>query len=306
MGDDEGTAGSAVALSPEQRVKGKNSPGEHPGLCVFANCELNQRRGLTAKGVLSPRLGWEEGGSLRFGGMTRTNNRQTAGAGEAEESAVVVLCPTRIERGHMERQVRLAGFAGDATVRVVQTGIGKAAVVRAVVAARGGLFVLAGACGGLVMGEDVPRIARVVDEHGGVWTPWGAASDGVTVAGVDRIVSTPEEKRTLAAGTGAAIVDMESHAFAAACEKRGVAWTVVRGVSDTPEETLPGEVMGWITPEGETRSGRAALDMLRRPALIGHIVGVMRRSNWVLPRVGRRVVEVIRAWEASVGEGRRA
>ncbi len=211
---------------------------------------------------------------------------------------VVVFCPMRIERSHVERELRAAGMAG---VCVVQTGIGKDAVVRASSRERGVLFVLAGACGGLVHGEDVPGIARVVDEHGHSWTPWAADQRGVTLAAVDRIVSTPEEKRALAASTGAAIVDMESHAFAAECERRGIAWTVVRGVSDTPEETLPGEVMGWITPEGQTRTGRAALDMLRRPRLIGHIVGVVRRSNRVLPLVGKRVVEVVRKWETREG-----
>ncbi len=209
---------------------------------------------------------------------------------------VVVFCPMRIERSHVERALRLAGLG---SVRAVQTGIGKDAVVRALAREEGKLFILAGACGGLVECGDVPGIARVVDEGGRSWTPWGAYASGVTLAAVDRIVSTPGEKRALAGSTGAVIVDMESHAFAAACEARGVAWTVVRGVSDTPEQTLPGEVMGWITPEGETRMGRAVWDMLRRPWLVAHIMGIVKRSNQVLPQVGRRVAEVVRAWEAS-------
>ena len=209
---------------------------------------------------------------------------------------VIVFCPMRIERDHVRRALQREGHGA---IRLVQTGIGQDAVLRALDAESPALAILAGACGGLVMGDDVPPIARVVDEHGRTWTPWGADVRGVTLAAVDRIVSTPAAKLALAAHTGATIVDMESHAFAAACEHRSIAWTVVRGVSDTPEETLPGEVMGWITPQGDTRAGRAALDMLRRPSLIGHIVGVLRRSNRVLPLVGRRVVEVVRAWEAT-------
>ena len=211
-------------------------------------------------------------------------------------TSVVVFCPMRIERRHVERALLGAGMG---RVRVVQTGIGKERVVRAMEGITGALFVLAGACGGLRKCADVPGIARVVDEKGNVWTPWGADARGVTLAAVDRIVSTPEQKRALGLGTGAAIVDMESHAFGAACEARGVSWTVVRGVSDTPDQTLPGELMAWITPGGETRMGRAAWDMVRRPRLVGHVVGVLRRSNRVLPRVGVRVVEVVRAWEAS-------
>jgi hypothetical protein len=207
---------------------------------------------------------------------------------------VAVLCPMRIERAAVERAVRHAGLE---KVRVIQTGIGREAVLAAIVrCAGGGLLVLAGACGGLVECGDVPPIAMVIDEHGERWTPFGSDANGVTLVGLDRIVSTPGDKRALAAATGAAVVDMESHAFAAECEKKGVAWAVVRGVSDTPEETLPAEVLGWITPEGNTRGVRAVLDMVRRPSLVPHIFGVLRRSNRVLPLVGERVVELVRAW----------
>jgi len=210
---------------------------------------------------------------------------------------VVVLCPMRIEYRAVSRAIRAAGIGGEFEgVSVVQTGVGKEAVVRAVreqCAGRTDIrLILAGACGGLQSVGDVPRIARIIDEHGG---KWNAGDDGVTLIGVDRIVSSPHDKRQLASGTGAAIVDMESHGFAAECVRLGTRWSVVRGVSDTPEETLPGEVLGWITPGGDTRGARAAADMLRRPRLIGHVVPVLRRSRRVLRLVGERVVEVIRA-----------
>jgi nucleoside phosphorylase len=155
---------------------------------------------------------------------------------------------------------------------------------------RGTLVILAGACGALTHVEDVPRIGRVIDEHGHAWE---TGETGVTLIGVDRVVSTPADKRALAESTAASIVDMESHGFIAACERRGFAWAVVRGVSDTPEETLPEEVLRWVTPRGDTRVGAAVLDMVKRPRLVGHIVPVMRRSHRVLPRVGERVVEMV-------------
>jgi hypothetical protein len=218
-----------------------------------------------------------------------------------EQIDVAVLCPMRIEHDHVRREVARAELE---RVRVVQTGIGREAILRTLMGLeRPGLAVLAGAAGGLVAGEDVPGLARAIDEHGRSWVPFGADPNGVTLIGVDTIVSTPEDKRALAARTGAAVVDMECHAFASRCEEMGVAWSVVRGVSDTPEETLPHEVLGWISPSGDTRKGRAILDMVRRPRLVGHIAGVVRRSNRVLPLVGRRVVEIIRMWEASRGAG---
>ncbi|MGE3323125.1 MAG: hypothetical protein AB7K52_12805 [Phycisphaerales bacterium] len=214
-----------------------------------------------------------------------------------------------IERKAIARELARAGMKD---VRVVQTGIGKDAIV----ASLKGLFaggpapdvvVLAGACGGLRPVEDVPLIARVIDERGSEWTSGlGFTPTGRTLVAVDRVVATPQDKRRLADETGAAIVDMESHAFAAECERlgasgHGLLWSIVRGISDSPEESLPAEVLGWITPSGETRSGRAVFDMVRSPRLVPHITRVLRRSSRVLPLVGRRVVEVLRSADRGRG-----
>lgn len=209
-----------------------------------------------------------------------------------------------IEHTHVLRAMRRAGHA---RTQVIQTGIGKHAIIAAaerVIGANSAPhgsgngepphLILAGACGGLVHVDDVPAIARVIDEHGHSWTPANADPKGVTLIGVDTIIATPSDKAALAARTGAAIVDMESHAFAAWCESRGVRWSVVRGVSDTPDETLPHEVIEWISPAGDTRNLRAARDLILKPWLIPHVFGVLRRSGRVLPKVGERVVEVLR------------
>ncbi|MFN0010379.1 MAG: adenylyltransferase/cytidyltransferase family protein [Phycisphaerales bacterium] len=224
---------------------------------------------------------------------------------------VLVLCPMQIEEAAVVRAVRAAG--AHTPIRVVRTGIGKdailAALVRELAAAVGAggavggaeghapsLVILAGACGGLRPTADVPSISRIIDEHGHTW-PRGIGFDpaGVTLVAVDRIIATPQDKAALAAATGAAIVDMESHAFAAACETRGLAWSVIRGVSDTPDESLPAEVLAWITPDGRTRSLRAFLDLLRRPWLIPHIIRLLRRSNRVLPKVGEAALALASA-----------
>ena len=214
---------------------------------------------------------------------------------------VIVFCPMEIERKAVARELRGAGLPD---TRVVQTGIGKDAIVRAAKAefdraAPGTLFVLAGACGGLSHTTDVPPIARVIDEHGAQWTPRTADPRGVTLIAVDHVVATPRDKRALAERTGAAIVDMETHAFAAACEAAGVPWTVVRGVSDTPDETLPAEVINWVRPDGGTYAARAAIGLLTKPSLVPHIIGVVRRANRVLPQVGRRGAAIAQEWGGS-------
>ncbi|HPO94301.1 MAG TPA: hypothetical protein PL072_12610, partial [Phycisphaerales bacterium] len=126
------------------------------------------------------------------------------GAGRAR-GEVVVLCPMQIERRAVVEALR--GWAGGRAARrglegdllaecwdlgpitVIQTGIGKDAVVRALRAAvrvgesgsRPMLVVLAGLCGGLVETEDLPRIDEVVDEHGAGWACgawWNRAGTG--------------------------------------------------------------------------------------------------------------------------------
>lgn len=189
-------------------------------------------------------------------------------------------------------------------VELVRSGIGKAAIVRAIELACGArrtdLVILAGACGALRDVDDVPSISRIVDEHGGAWVGGaGMREDGVVLVAVDRVVSTPADKRRLAESSGASIVDMESHAFASACVRLGVAWAVVRGVSDTPNETLPERVLHWIAPDGRMRPIRAVLDLARRPALIPHIRAVLARSRRVLPQVGRSVAELCRRRQAA-------
>lgn len=214
------------------------------------------------------------------------------------EGDILILCPMEIER----RAVALELRSAKVTAHVARTGIGSHAILPSVERAAAAprkprLVILAGACGGLRPVEDVPPIARVIDEQGREWCGLGMSPIGRTLVGVDRIVASPEDKRALADRTGAALVDMESHAFAAACERLGLAWSVVRGVSDSPEESLPPEVLNWIRPDGTTRSARALADLLLHPRLIPHVIAVLKRSRRVLPLVGKRVVEVVRTFQ---------
>lgn len=202
----------------------------------------------------------------------------------------------QIEHDAVARALRAARLGPD-HARLVQTGIGQHAILQAlraqVSANRPRLAILAGVCGALAPVGDVPPIARVIDELGHTWSAGiGFIPAGVTLVAVDRIVATPTDKAALARATNAAIVDMESHAFAAACDELALPWSIVRGVSDTPTQTLPHEVLDWVAPDGRTRAARAAWDLCRKPKLVPHILAVLRRSARVMPKVAARVLAI--------------
>lgn len=216
------------------------------------------------------------------------------GVRSAVPEQVVILCPMSVERSAIAKALARASLG---TAKVIQTGIGAGAIVSAAkVHAGAAALILAGVAGGLREVADVPPLGAIVDERGAAYDDFlGRVAGGVTLVGVDRIVDTPAAKLALAHSTGASIVDMESHAFAACCRSLGVRWGVVRGVSDTPSETLPAEILGWITPQGNTRVVRAVCDMALSPSHIPHIMRFARRSQRVLPQVGDRVVELVRS-----------
>ncbi len=75
----------------------------------------------------------------------------------------------------------------------------------------------------------------------------------VLLAGVDAVVETAAEKRTLFDGTGAAAVDMESHAVARAAAGAGLPFAALRAIADPSDRALPPSTAGAIAPDGSVR-----------------------------------------------------
>lgn len=93
------------------------------------------------------------------------------------------------------------------------------------------------------------------------------------IAGVDAPVMDAAAKKTLAAVSGARIVDMESHLAAAFAQRRGIPFGALRVVSDPAGRALPPLAARAITPAGDVDGGYVARALLREP---GQIVGLMR------------------------------
>lgn len=86
---------------------------------------------------------------------------------------------------------------------------------------------------------------------------------------VDRIIRTPEEKRTLAARHDAVAVDMESFAVAEVCRHERTRCIVVRVISDAVDDTLPADVERLIhRPSTAGKLGAAASAIVRRPGSV--------------------------------------
>lgn len=119
----------------------------------------------------------------------------------------------------------------------------------------------------------------------------GPDSPAPLLIGRDEPVASPEEKQALFASTGAAAIDMESHAVAEVASERGVPFLVVRAIADPAQRRLPPWLGGVIGEDGRPR-GLLLLASLAAhpgdlPALI-RLAGDARRGLATLRRVAAR------------------
>lgn len=142
---------------------------------------------------------------------------------------------------------------------------------------------------------DAGRLARAVEATG--------LPAGVVVT-VEELLDTPDRKRELRrrlrradAPLGPAVADLESAHFVEAAGDRDVPWTVLRAVSDTAEEGLPGLLNRCREPGGSIRRGAVARQALRHP---GSIPGLWRMRRRVA-RCAEELAAAVRVLVASAG-----
>ncbi|MEX1204149.1 MAG: hypothetical protein WEB85_02750 [Dongiaceae bacterium] len=88
------------------------------------------------------------------------------------------------------------------------------------------------------------------------------------LAGSDRPVLSVAAKRALFAATGAAAVDMESHAVAAAAAAAGVPFLALRAIADPAGRAVPAAALAGLDAEGRVRAGAILAELMRAPGLI--------------------------------------
>jgi adenosylhomocysteine nucleosidase len=175
------------------------------------------------------------------------------------------------------------------------TGEGPRKAARAVAALcarhRPALLVGAGVAGALssdlVVG-DILVARRVLDSTGTAPPPdenllarasamLGARSG--TLVSVDRPLVTAAEKAEWASKVGEppAAVDMESAAWARAAAGHGVAYLVIRAISDDAFEELPGYLSRCMDEDGGIRRSAVAMRALTQPSTIPTLLQMRRR-----------------------------
>ncbi len=113
--------------------------------------------------------------------------------------------------------------------------------------------------------------------------------DAATVlfAGSDKVVATPAAKQTLAEKWNAAVVDMESHAVAAAAEDAGVPFMAIRAVADPVDRAIPDWVLGKISDGGRPRTGAILAGLALRPWSLAALIGLKGDSDRALASLRR-------------------
>ncbi len=151
----------------------------------------------------------------------------------------------------------------------------------------------AGAAGALVPSVRAGEIVvatRLVDEGGEAPSPdAGSISSAValgakpaTIVTVARPCCSSKEKGALAAhfapcDSSPAVADMESAAWARAAASRGVPFLILRVVSDTFEEDLPGFLSSCLSPDGSIDRAAVARRLIRHPAALPALLRTRKR-----------------------------
>ena len=114
----------------------------------------------------------------------------------------------------------------------------------------------------------------------------------LALAGSDRALVGAADKAALRDASGAAAVDMESHAVSDEAVAAGLPFLVIRAIADPAGRTLPAAALAGLSADGSARPWAVLVGLLRRPdQLIGviRLIGDSAAGFSALGRVGRRL-----------------
>jgi adenosylhomocysteine nucleosidase len=109
---------------------------------------------------------------------------------------------------------------------------------------------------------------------------------------VGRIVLTAQEKRRLAAESGAVALDMESAAIASAAAARSVPFLTIRGVLDPVHDDLAVGFDQFLDERGEPQLLALIRYLITHPFTLPHLVGLGLRTKAICARLGPLLQEL--------------
>lgn len=189
--------------------------------------------------------------------------------------------PTGVVVGLRSEARCLAGFSFDIAIGGARTG--RAELLTRELVARGVerllSFGMAGgldpdlAPGTLIVADAVIAPDKTVYRTDSAWSAnWAKAAGRArlemrrgAIAGTDRILAAPDDKRALGRATGALAVDMESHEVARVAGGAKIAFAVVRAIADPAHRALAQAALSAVREDGDTNVTAVARSLLRRP-----------------------------------------
>lgn len=108
---------------------------------------------------------------------------------------------------------------------------------------------------------------------------------------VEHVLRTAREKAVLFERTRADAVDMESGSIRVLCQELGLAWAVVRAISDTAREDLPLDFQRYVRRDGTLDRWRLARDAWMRPGCWPGLIRLQAHAR----AAARRLAEVLEA-----------
>ena len=92
------------------------------------------------------------------------------------------------------------------------------------------------------------------------------------ILGLDRMLSSPQEKADGFARRGALAIDMESHHVARAAGERNLPFIAVRAISDQADEVLPTIMATFVDAEGQTKMSAVLAALILRRVRVGALL----------------------------------
>lgn len=125
-----------------------------------------------------------------------------------------------------------------------------------------------------------PKPLRVGDARGTMWT-------------TDELLLDPVVHADLRA-RGVVSLDMETAAVAKVCDERGVAWSVVRAISDRAGDgSVEAEILALSHPDGAVNLPAVARYLVRRPGAVLRLVRLARGSKLAAKRAADAAVTAV-------------